>query len=128
MKKSIQKITVAVVLMLTCALGTMAQAFEGVIEFKKASTLDTTSYIYYVKGGMVRIDEIGARSHKVEGTFLINLDAKTMKSLNHERKLYMDQATPSTPVMKGTCAVKKGTNVKNIQGYKCNEYIVTNTD
>ncbi len=128
MKKSIQKITVAVVLMLTCTLGAMAQSFEGVIEFKKASTLDTTSYIYYVKGGMVRIDEIGARSHKVEGTFLINLDAKTMKSLNHERKLYMDQSTPSVPVMKGSCTVKKGTNVKNLQGYKCNEYVVTNAE
>jgi len=51
-----------------------------------------------------------------------------MKSLNHERKLYMDQPTPAAPVIKGTCNVKKGQNVKNLQGYKCQEYIVTNNE
>ena len=40
----------------------------------------------------------------------------------------MDQKSPAAPVIKGTCTVKKGTNVKNLQGYKCSEYIVTNTE
>jgi hypothetical protein len=105
-----------------------AAQFEGVIEFKKASTTDTTNYVYYVKGNQVRIDEIGSKSHKIEGSFLVDLDAKTMKFLNHDRKLYGDQATPAAPVLKGTCNVKKGQNVKNLQGYKCVEYIVTNND
>ena len=108
------------------SLTAVAQSFEGVIEFKKGTSTDTTSYIYYVKENQVRVDEIGSRSKKVEGSFLVNLDAKTMKSLNHERKLYMDQPTPSDPIIKGTCTVKKGQNVKNLQGYKCAEYIVTN--
>jgi hypothetical protein len=127
MKKSILKLVTVVIVMVAFSCSAFAQ-FEGVIEFKKASSTDTTNYIYYVKGNMVRIDEIGAKSHKVEGSFIVDLDAKTMKSLNHERKLYMDQPTPAAPTIKGTCTVKKGQNVKNLQGYKCVEYIVTNND
>ena len=104
-----------------------AQSFEGTIEFKRATSTDTTNYVYYVKGYLVRIDEIGTKSHKAEGTFLVDMDQKTMKSLNHERKLYMDQSTPASPVTKGTCTVKKG-EAKNLQGYKCIEYTVTNTE
>lgn len=128
MKKSILKIVTIVVVMFSFSLTTLAQSFEGVIEFKKISTTDTTNYVYYIKDNIVRIDEIGSKSHKVEGTFLVDMNAKTTKSLNHERKLYMDQATPSAPVIKGTCTVKKGQNVKNLQGYKCTEYVVTNNE
>jgi len=127
MKKAILKIVPGAMLMMTMfSFTAAAQSFEGVIEFKKGTATDTTSYVYYVKDNQVRVDEIGSRSKKVEGSFLVNLDSKTMKSLNHERKLYMDQPTPSVPVIKGTCTVKKGQNVKNLQGYKCVEYIVTN--
>ncbi|MFL5765649.1 MAG: DUF4412 domain-containing protein [Bacteroidia bacterium] len=126
-KKSFSKILAVVTVMLAFSFTAAAQ-FEGVIEFKKASTTDTTNYVYYVKGNQVRIDEIGSKSHKIEGSFLVDLDAKTMKFLNHDRKLYGDQATPAAPIIKGTCSVKKGQNVKNLQGYKCLEYIVTNSD
>lgn len=128
MKTFFLKISAIFSLLLAFTLNASAQSFEGTIEFKKASTTDTTNYVYYVKGNMVRIDEIGSKSRKVEGTFLIDMDAKTMKSLNIERKLYMDQPTPAAPAIKGTCIVKKGQNVKNLQGYKCVEYIVTNND
>ena len=128
MKKSILKFVNVVVVITAFSFGAVAQTFEGVIEFKKATTTDTTNYIYYVKGNQVRIDEIGSKSHKVEGTFIVDMDAKTMTSLNHERKLYMDQATPAAPVIKGTCEVKKGQNVKNLQGFKSVEYVVTNNE
>ena len=128
MKKSILKLITVVIVMVAFSLTTVAQSFEGVIEFKKSSTIDTTSYVYTVKNNMVRIDEIGSKSRKVEGSFLVDLDAKTMKFLNHDRKLYGDQNTPAAPVIKGTCTVKKGQNVKNLQGYKCVEYIVTNNE
>lgn len=125
MKKSILKLIPGVVMMVF-SLTAVSQSFEGIIEFKKGTNTDTTSYVYYVKENLVRIDEIGSRSHKIEGSFLVNMDAKNMKSLNHERKLYMDQPTPAAPVIKGTCTVTKGQNVKNLQGFKCIEYIVTN--
>jgi hypothetical protein len=126
MKKYILQFTSIITLVLIFSQ-TTAQSFEGMIEFKKETLTDTTNYVYFVKGYLVRIDEIGTKSHKAEGTFLIDMDQKTMKTLNHERKLYMDQPTPPSPTMKGTCTVKKG-EVKNLQGYKCVEYIVTNTE
>lgn len=128
MKKSLLKIASAIVLLVACAFSASAQSFEGVIEFKKQTPTDTTNYIYYVKDNNVRIDEIGTKSHNVEGTFLIDMDAKTMMSLNRERKLYMTQNNPAAPVIKGTCVAKKGQNVKNLQGYKCIEYTVTNQE
>lgn len=128
MKKSLLKIASVVTVLVACAFSATAQSFEGVIEFKKQSTTDTTNYIYYVKDNQVRIDEIGSKSHKVEGTFLVNMDEKTMMSLNHERKLYMTQTNPSAPTIKGSCVAKKGQNVKNLQGYKCVEYTVTNQE
>ena len=128
MKKLILTLTTVGFLIGGFATTLVAQAFEGVIEFKKATNVDTTSYIYYVKGDKVRIDEMGTKSHKVEGTFLIDLKAKTMIALNIDRKLYTNQPTRSTPVMKGTCSIKKGATVKTIQGVKCTEYIVTNTE
>lgn len=128
MKKSILKIVSVVIVIAAFSFAATAQSFEGIIEFKKASATDTTNYVYYVQGNQVRIDEIGSKSHKVEGTFLVDMDAKTMTSLNHDRKLYMDQATPAAPVIKGKCEVKKGQNVKNLQGFKCAEYAVTNSD
>jgi hypothetical protein len=128
MKKIIFKCLILFIVIIGYTSTAFSQVFEGVIEFKKSSAVDTTNYIYYIKGNMVRIDELGAKSHKVEGSFLVNLDAKTMHSLNHERKLYMEQVTPPAPVVKGACTAKKGDKVKNLQGYKCTEYIVTNTD
>jgi len=49
MKKSILKFISVFVVMIAFSFGVLAQSFEGVIEFKKASTTDTTNYIYYVK-------------------------------------------------------------------------------
>ncbi len=126
MKKAILKIVPGAMMITMLSLTAVSQSFEGIIEFKKGTATDTTNYVYYVKSNLVRVDEIGGRSKKVEGSFLVNLDAKTMKSLNHERKLYMDQPSPAVPVIKGTCTVIKGQNVKNLQGYKCIEQIVTN--
>lgn len=127
-KKSILNLITVLVTVIAFSFTGIAQSFEGIIEFKKSSTIDTTSYVYTVKNNMVRIDEIGSKSRKVEGSFLVDLDAKTMKFLNHDRKLYGDQNTPAAPVIKGTCTVKKGQNVKNLQGFKCVEYIVTNNE
>jgi hypothetical protein len=105
-----------------------AQSFEGVIEFRKQSSTDTITYVYYVKGDKVRLDEIGSKSKKVEGTFLVDLKAKKMTSLSHDRKLYMDKATTAPAKVNGSPEVIKGKNTRTIQGYKCQEYIVKNKD
>jgi hypothetical protein len=128
MKKSIFQFISVIAMVVACSTGLFAQSFEGTIEFKRATDTDTTNYIYYVKGLQIRIDEIGGKSHKAEGTYLVDMDQKTINALNHERKLYMEQPTPPAPVTKGTFSVKKGTAPKNLQGYKCVEYTITNTE
>lgn len=105
-----------------------AQSFEGVIEFKKQTTTDTVNYIYYVKGDKVRLDEIGSKSKKVEGSFIIDLKTNTMLSLSHERKLYIEQASGTPAPVAGKPEVKKTGNTKTIQGMKCTEYIVKNAE
>ena len=127
MKTVLQFVSVMLLMFISTSLA-HAQSFEGTIEFKRETATDTTNYVYYVKGFQVRIDEIGGKSHKAEGTYLINMDEKTVHALNHERKLYMDQPTPPAPVTKGTFSVKKGQTPKNLQGYKCTEYTIINTE
>ena len=105
-----------------------AQSFEGVIEFKKQTTTDTVNYIYYVKGDKVRLDEIGSKSKKVEGSFIIDLKTNTMLSLSHERKLYIEQAAGTPAPVNGKPEIKKTGNTKMIQGIKCNEYTVKNAE
>ena len=105
-----------------------AQSFEGVIEFKKQTLTDTVNYVYYIKGDKVRLDEIGNKSKKVEGSFIIDLKTNGMLSLSHERKMYIEQTSGTPAAMTGKPEVKKTDNVKTMQGTKCMEYIVKNTD
>lgn len=105
-----------------------AQSFEGVIEFRKQTPTDTVNYIYYIKGDKIRLDEIGTKSKKVEGSFIIDLKTNTVLSLSHERRLYIEQARTTPPVLTGKPEVKKTENVKTILGMKCSEYVVKNPD
>ena len=109
-------------------LAATAQSFEGMIEFKKQTTTDTVSYVYYVKGDKVRLDEIGNKSKKVEGSFIIDLKTKQMLSLSHERKRYIEQSPGTPATMNGKAEVKKTGNTKTIQGTKCTEYEVINEE
>ena len=105
-----------------------AQSFEGSLEFKKQTPTDTVSYVYYVKGDKVRLDEIGSKSKKVEGSFIIDLKTNSMTSLSHERKLYIEQAPGTPAVVTGKPEVKATGNTKTILGAKCSEYVVKNAD
>lgn len=124
MKKLILSVTFA----LTGMFIATAQSFEGVIEFKKQTTTDTVNYIYHIKGDKVRLDEIGSKSKKVEGSFIIDLKTNSMLSLSHDRKMYIEQASGTPAVVTGKPEVKKTDNVKTIQGMKCTEYIVKNPE
>jgi hypothetical protein len=110
------------------AFAATAQPFEGTIEFKKRTATDTTNYVYYVKGEKIKIDEIGSKSKKVEGSFIINTSASTMQFISHERKLYGDQPSGSTNKPAGKCEVTWTKNTKTIQNMKCTEVVVKNKD
>ncbi|MBS1645731.1 MAG: DUF4412 domain-containing protein [Bacteroidetes bacterium] len=120
-----KKITV---LAASLAFSTMAFAqFEGSIEFKMETKKDTTNNIYYVKGNDVKLDQIGRKSGKVEGSFVFDLKGKTIKFVNPARKVWGNKTeTPATP--KGTFQVVKGKDSKVICGKKCVDYVVKNAE
>lgn len=113
---------------LSLSVMAIAQSFEGSIEFRMETSGDTTTNIYYVKGNNVRLDQIGRKSGRVEGCFLFDLSSKEIKSLSPVRKVWTEHKSETVPVIKGTCVSTKGANTKMIQGQKCTEYIVKNTE
>ena len=113
---------------LSLSVMAVAQSYEGSIEFKMETSKDTTTNIYYVKGNDVKLDQIGRKSGKVEGSFIFNLSSNEIKYVNPVRKVWGDHKSETAPVIKGNCISSKGTNTKMVQGQKCIEYIVKNTE
>jgi hypothetical protein len=113
---------------LSLSVMAVAQSYEGSIEFKMETTKDTTTNIYYVKGNDVKLDQIGRKSGKVEGSFVFNLATNEIRFVNPVRKVWGEHKSETAPMIKGTCVSSKGTNTKMVQGQKCTEYIVKNTE
>lgn len=105
-----------------------SQSYEGSIEFKMETSKDTTTNIYYVRGNDVKLDQIGRKSGKVEGSFVFDLGKNAIKFVNPVRKIWGDHKSETAPVIKGQCVSSKGTNTRTIQGQKCLEYIVKNAE
>jgi hypothetical protein len=107
-------------------LATFAQ-FEGTIEFRQETKKDTNINIYYVKGNNVKLDQIGKKSGKVEGSFVFDLTAKTIKFVNPARKVWGDHKSETPPTIQGTCEIVHSKTTKMVAGKMCNEYTVKNT-
>ncbi len=113
---------------LSLSVMAIAQSYEGSIEFRMETSKDTTSNIYYVKGNNVKLDQIGRKSGKVEGSFVFDLSSSEIKFVNPVRKVWGEHKSETAPMIKGSCVSTKGTNTKMVQGQKCTEYIVKNTE
>jgi hypothetical protein len=107
-------------------LSTFAQ-FSGSVEFKYYTLKDTTLNTYWVKDKKIKLDQYAKKNNNIEGSFIFDLDAKSIKFVNPKRKVWGDQKSEIPPVMKGKCDISKGKG-KTINGLKCNEYVVKNTE
>ncbi len=118
------------ILLLAIALPVMfkAQSFGGSVEFKYYTTKDTTTNVYMVKEKNVKLDQFGKKSATVEGSFVFDLAANTIKFVNPRRKVWGEHKSETAPIIKGVCETVKTKNTKTIQGLKCQEYIVKNTE
>lgn len=105
-----------------------AQSFGGSVEFKYYTLKDTTVNVYNVKDKNVKLDQYGKRSGSVEGSFVFDLASNSIKFVNPKRKVWGDHKSETAPVIKGVCETKKTSNTKSIQGVKCTEYVVKNTE
>src|ERR1700741_3717796 len=113
---------------ISLSVAAVAQSYEGSIEFKMETNKDTTTNIYYVKGNDVKLDQIGRKSGKVEGSFVFNLSTNEIKFVNPVRKVWGEHKSETPPSIKGTCVATKGSGTKMVQGQKCTEYTVKNTE
>ncbi|MES2131689.1 MAG: DUF4412 domain-containing protein [Bacteroidota bacterium] len=113
---------------LTLSIASVAQNFEGTIEFKMETNKDTTTNIYYVKGNDVKLDQIGRKSGKVEGSFVFDLATNQVKYVNPVRKVWGEHKSETVPTIQGTCVSSKSGAIKTLQGQKCTEYVVKNTE
>ncbi|HXB39834.1 MAG TPA: DUF4412 domain-containing protein [Bacteroidia bacterium] len=118
-------------IILSIALFTFTTAafaqFEGTIEFRMETKKDTTTNIYYVKGNNVKLDQIGKKSGKVEGSFVFDLAGKSIKFVNPARKVWGDHKSETPPTINGTCEITKAKTTKMVAGKMCTEYVVKNT-
>lgn len=105
----------------------IAQGFSGNIEFKYGTEKDTTVNIYMVKNKLVRLDQYGKKGN-IEGSFIFDLAANTVKFLNPKRKLWGTQKSETPQVIRGQCTVTKGKTSKTIANAKCIEYTVLNVE
>ncbi len=105
-----------------------AQSFGGSLEFKYYTQKDTTVNVYNVKDKNVKLEQFGKRSGTVEGSFVFDLANNSIKFVNPKRKVWGDHKSETAPVIKGVCETKKTSNTKSIQGVKCTEYVVKNTE
>jgi hypothetical protein len=109
-------------------LCTIAQSFNGTIDFKYSTARDTTYNVYIVKDKLVKLDQFGKKSGAVEGSFIFDLNTNGIKFVNPKRKVWGEHKSETPAVVKGKCEVTKGKDSKTIQGIKCTDYTVKNTE
>lgn len=99
--------------------------FGGEIEFTKKVGSIEVHYKYFVSGDHVRVEEI--TDGKVEGVQLMDLKEGTMLAVSPERKMYMEvpNKRPSSTL---EVKVEKTGKTKTINGFKCEQIIVTCED
>jgi hypothetical protein len=109
-------------------LNTNAQSFNGTVDFKYATMKDTTNNVYIVKDKIIKLDQFSKKTGNIEGSFIFDLGVNTIKFVNPKRKVWGEHKSETPAAIKGKCEVTKGTGSKTIQGLKCVDYTVKNTD
>jgi hypothetical protein len=114
--------------LLVSVSGINAQSFNGSIDFKYGTAKDTSNNTYFVKDKLVKLDQYNRKSGNTEGSFIIDLESNSIQWINPKRKVWGDHKSETPAIIKGKCEVTKGTGSKTIQGYKCTDYTVKNTE
>jgi hypothetical protein len=104
-----------------------AQGYEGTIEFNKLKKGKVSSYIYYVKGDFVRLEEYGSNKTIVD-IALINLKEKKVYLLSPERKSYMILNTMYSSKDMSKTRVEMKNESKTVMGRSCKKWVVSNPD
>lgn len=114
---------VMAVAMIALAPAIYAQSFEGSIEFTKTHGKVSTTYKYYVKGDMIRIEEVGDEG-EVYGIQLVDTKNDEVWGISPEKEMYMEVVRKSEPADPNT-TVEESSIFVTMHDQKCKEYIVT---
>lgn len=111
----------------TCSVIPAFSQFEGIIAVDKQSIHDTTRYVYYIKGELIRIEEL-TKLGTVKTINLVNTNTNTAQVLNPSNKQYFEIGHEEITLPKlESILVMKGDG-KSISGYKCKEYVISNPE
>jgi hypothetical protein len=119
--------SISITLCLIISAISIAQNFEGTIEFTRKNYFDETKYIYHITSSKVRIDELD-KDLKVTGTMLVDLKTKKVIAINHDRKLHMEITSKPSVKDLSKSETFKTTEKKNILGLNCVKWTVSNPD
>ncbi len=122
------KAFLTLILVLSLALVSSSQSsFEGIMDLVRTTKIDTTTYKYYVKNNMIRIEEING-DKQVEGIMLIDIKNKKLFAMSPIRKLYYEIPFKQANIenLKDKIEIEKRQNKKTIAGYECVQWIVKN--
>ncbi len=101
--------------------------FEGTIEFKKIKKGKTSSYIYYVKGDIIRLEEYGPMKTIVD-IALIDLKKKKVFLISPERQSYMELKPSHTTKNMSNTRVEMKSERKSVLNHECKKWVVSNKD
>jgi hypothetical protein len=86
-----------------------------------------STYIYYVKGDNVRLEEYGSKK-TITDLAVINLKEEKVYLLSPERKSYMVLRTAASSKDMTNTKVEMTKDSKIILGYPCKKWVVSNAD
>jgi len=117
---------VLVFILLIIPLGRLSANFEGYISIIKETLFDTTRYNYFVKGDMVRIEELD-RNQKAKNVLLVNIKSEDIFAISPSKKLYTKLNRKKDLIgEENQYVITKSDNFKMISGYKCYQWRVKN--
>jgi len=104
-------------------------AFEGELVLQRHNVYDSTIIKYYVKGDLIRMDVFN-HQQKLQKSYLINEKENRVYLINARKKLFKEIPYSSfdSKSQAGNPAIIKTGNTKIIDGLKCEQWRVRNTE
>lgn len=123
MRTLIKNFTALAAMVLISSAAICSNPFQGTIKFTKTIGPVTASYIYYVKGDKVRVEELGENG-ELQGIMIVDIKENTVTALSPERKMFIDVPN-KRPARESVVKVIKTENRKTINGFECREVRVS---
>lgn len=101
-----------------------SQNFEGKIYVEKKNLSDTVNLVYNVKGKLIRVDELSS-SGAIKQSVILDIEKRKIVAVDPNKKLY--RVLPAEPLevrKPNDLVIKKSSNYKMINGYKCYQWRV----